>query len=137
MLAVLPIIFLIILEFIWYALELVLDPTLVSVVLYLVKFIILGFAGFCASKRHEMDVIESATTSSFTYVVATILEWLIIAPLFYPGLFFYLPSFSIIRALVLGAICGVIGFFVANSPYAEKIAEVFPICDWMEKMMPR
>jgi len=119
---------LILLELVWYALEIVIDPMIVSVFLYLVKFVILGFVGFCAARKHKMDVFGSVATSAITYFLATIVELLIIAPLFYPGLLFYIPFFSVIRALILGAICGLIGYFVAQSTYAEAVENLFPIC---------
>jgi tetratricopeptide (TPR) repeat protein len=137
MLAALPIVALIFLEFIWFTLEIFIYSIILTVFLYLVKFIILGLAGFCASRNHEMDAIGSAAISSITYLITTIIEWLIIMPIFYPGLFIYVPSFSIIQALVLGAICGLIGFFVAISPYGQYIEELLPICDWAEKIVPR
>jgi hypothetical protein len=126
---IVPLILLILLEFIWYALEMVLDPTIVALVLYLVKFLILGLIGFCITRHHDMDVIGSALTSAVTYLLAMIVEWFIIAPLFYPGLGFYLPGLSVIRALILGALCGFIGHFVAMSDYAEAIESVIPICN--------
>ena len=87
--ALIPIIGLTILEAIWNLIERIYILSLISPVLYLVKFSIYGYCGYIAYSKYRSDIVEGATTGAVAGFIFALIEGFIVSPLFTGTLFYH------------------------------------------------
>ena len=77
-----------ILEVLWNIIDSIIYISLLSPILYLVKFSIYGYCGYIAYTKYDSDIIEGATAGATAGFIFALIEGFIVSLLF-SGAFFY------------------------------------------------
>lgn len=95
-------------------------PMLLSLPIYVINLIILGWAGYSAAKKYQLDLVGAALTGVLAAFVSSIISQIVLLVLqLATGLFDLLQwvlisVLIIIAAVVLGAVLGAIGGFLGQ-----------------------
>ena len=130
--ALIPIIGLTILEVIWNLIERIYILSLISPILYLVKFAIYGYCGYIAYTKHSSTIVEGAATGAVAGFVFACIEGLIVS-LVFTGTFFYnwgsesplMAAIStIVTQMLYGIIFSSIGVYITPRYLTSRAREV-------------
>lgn len=95
-------------------------PTILSLLIYIIDLLVLGWAGYSAAKKYQFDLVGSALVGLLAGLVSSVVSQIVLLILqLVIGTFNILSwvlvsAFFVVAAIVAGAVLGAIGGFLGQ-----------------------